>query len=62
MISDFALKSFDRIEKAGCMFVRSKVHSRHIAGVIIKEMHVFELELEKIKKIGRVDMKRIVYD
>lgn len=62
MIGDFPLKSYDRIEKVACMFIRSKVHSKHIAGVIIKEMHVFELELEKIKKIGKVDMKRIVYD
>jgi hypothetical protein len=43
MIGDFTLKSFDRIEKAGFLFKKSYIHSKHIAGVIIKEMHVFEL-------------------
>lgn len=62
LISEFPLKSNDKIEKASALFPQSSPHPKHIIGLVIKEMHLFELELPKIQSQGKTNIEGILFN
>jgi Fe-S cluster biosynthesis and repair protein YggX len=59
-IGDFVLKPEEKFSKADNIMKNSTQNWKNLSGVLINEAQMFEAEQDKIRKIAKFDLEKVI--